>query len=328
MRVLSKMIIEALREAYPVGTRVVLKQMDDPQAPQIGTKGSVYGVDDLGNILVHWDDGSSLNIVYGVDLCQKEQKYRVYKTDGDKNAMKTAETVTLEKRIRKATLKMGTYGCFEVTIGYCGKERVDYMTYDTKGIFRCYEIKVSKADFHSTAAKSFVGHYNYYVLTQKLYNEVKEEIPDWIGVYVEDQCIKKAKKQDLSSREYKMRRSVNGHSTEISMLWVDMLKESMIRSLSRDSDKLFLIQAEGRQRIKQLEDGTDWAKGEDEDILVTPEELTESRQEYIAAATVNGVHPHVGSARQQVSFNAFLSMDQMLALMDFFKNANIEFQKN
>ncbi len=72
MRVLSKMIIEALREAYPVGTRVVLKQMDDPQAPQIGTKGSVYGVDDLGNILVHWDDGSSLNIVYGVDLCQKE----------------------------------------------------------------------------------------------------------------------------------------------------------------------------------------------------------------------------------------------------------------
>lgn len=38
------------------------------------------------------------------------------------------------------------------------------MTYDTKGIFRCYEVKVSKADFHSAAVKSFVGHYNYYVL--------------------------------------------------------------------------------------------------------------------------------------------------------------------
>lgn len=56
--------------------------------------------------------------------------------------MKTAETVALEKAIRRATYKMGTFGCYEVTIGYGGKERVDYMTYDTKGIFRCYEVKV------------------------------------------------------------------------------------------------------------------------------------------------------------------------------------------
>ena len=54
--------------------------------------------------------------------------------------MKTAETVALEKAIRRATYKMGTFGCYEVTIGYGGKERVDYMTYDTKGIFRCYEV--------------------------------------------------------------------------------------------------------------------------------------------------------------------------------------------
>lgn len=91
--------------------------------------------------------------------------------------MKTAETVALEKAIRLATRKTGVFGCYEVTIGFCGRERVDYMTYDTKGIFRCYEIKVSKADFHSAAAKSFVGHYNYYVLTRELYNQVKEEMP-------------------------------------------------------------------------------------------------------------------------------------------------------
>ena len=83
MRVISKLIIESLRKAYPVGTRVVLQRMDDPQAPPIGTKGSVYGVDDLGNILVHWDNGSSLNVVYGVDFCRKEQKYCIYKTDGE-----------------------------------------------------------------------------------------------------------------------------------------------------------------------------------------------------------------------------------------------------
>ena len=115
--------------------------------------------------------------------------------------MKTAETVALEKAIRRATYKMGTFGCYEVTIGYGGKERVDYMTYDTKGIFRCYEVKVSKADFHSAAVKSFVGHYNYYVLTRELYDQVKGEIPDWVGVYIGDYCAKKAKKQDLSDRE-------------------------------------------------------------------------------------------------------------------------------
>lgn len=164
--------------------------------------------------------------------------------------MKTEKTIMLEKAIRKATRKNGVFGCYEVTIGFFGKERVDYMTYDTKGIFRCYEIKVSKADFHSTAAKSFVGHYNYYVLTRELYDQVKEEIPDWIGVYVGGSCIKKAKKQELSGKTYKIRRSVNGRSTEVSTPWVDMLKESMIRSLYRDSDKL--IQTEDEQYIGRL----------------------------------------------------------------------------
>ncbi len=154
--------------------------------------------------------------------------------------MKTEATVSLEKAIRRATRKNGVFGCFEVTIGFFGKERVDYMTYDTKGIFRCYEIKATKADFHSGAAKSFVGHYNYYVLTRELYNQVREEIPDWIGVYVGECCAKKAKKQDLSGREYKIRRSIDGRSAEVSTPWEDMLKESMIRSLYRDSDKLLL----------------------------------------------------------------------------------------
>jgi hypothetical protein len=174
--------------------------------------------------------------------------------------MKTAETVALEKAIRRATRKTGVFGCYEVTIGFCGRERVDYMTYDTKGVFRCYEIKVSKADFHSAAAKSFVGHYNYYVLTRELYDQVKGEIPDWIGVYIGDYCAKKAKKQDLSGREYKTRRSINGRSTEVSTPWVEMLKESMIRSLYRDSDKL--IQTEDEQYISRLRSQIDKARTE------------------------------------------------------------------
>ena len=45
--------------------------MDDTQAPPLGTKGTVVGVDDIGSILVNWDNGSSLNVVYGEDECRK-----------------------------------------------------------------------------------------------------------------------------------------------------------------------------------------------------------------------------------------------------------------
>lgn len=44
----KKEIVERLRKEYPVGTRVVLLQMDDVQAPPKGTKGTVRGVDDTG----------------------------------------------------------------------------------------------------------------------------------------------------------------------------------------------------------------------------------------------------------------------------------------
>ena len=69
MRFPSKELIESLRKRYPVGARVVLDHMDDPQAPHIGTKGTVQGVDDIGSILVKWDKGGSLSVVYGEDRC-------------------------------------------------------------------------------------------------------------------------------------------------------------------------------------------------------------------------------------------------------------------
>jgi len=71
MRVISRDALQALRERYPKGTRVELVQMDNPQAPPIGTKGTVIGVDDIGSIMVAWDTGSGLNVAYGVDVCRK-----------------------------------------------------------------------------------------------------------------------------------------------------------------------------------------------------------------------------------------------------------------
>ena len=71
MRFPSKAIVEVLRRQYSVGTRVELVQMDDPQAPPIGTKGTVRGVDDIGSIMVAWDNGCGLSVAYGADICRK-----------------------------------------------------------------------------------------------------------------------------------------------------------------------------------------------------------------------------------------------------------------
>ena len=132
--------------------------------------------------------------------------------------MKTEQTLELERLIWRGTHKQGVFGCFEVTIGWFGKERVDYMTYDTNGIFRCYEIKVTRADFHSKAANTFLGHFNYYVMPQELYEEVKDEIPAHVGVYTGESCVKKAKRRTLGADER-------------------VLKDSLIRSLFREVTK-------------------------------------------------------------------------------------------
>ena len=67
----SKGTVDLLRSRYPKGTRVELLRMDDPQAPPVGTKGTVLGVDDMGSILVAWDNGSGLNVAFGEDVCCK-----------------------------------------------------------------------------------------------------------------------------------------------------------------------------------------------------------------------------------------------------------------
>ncbi len=71
MRFPSKETVERIRREYPAGCRVELVQMNDVQAPSIGTKGTVLGVDDTGSLLMRWDNGSGLNVVYGEDYVKK-----------------------------------------------------------------------------------------------------------------------------------------------------------------------------------------------------------------------------------------------------------------
>lgn len=59
--------VMSIREEYPAGCRVRLLKMDDEQAPPIGTEGTVIGVDDIGSIMVRWDNGCGLSVAYGED---------------------------------------------------------------------------------------------------------------------------------------------------------------------------------------------------------------------------------------------------------------------
>lgn len=91
--------------------------------------------------------------------------------------MKTNRTMELEKALYEYSGAggVGVYGCFEVSLGGgYGKERVDFMTMDSKDEFRCYEIKSSEEDFASEAKLSFVGDYNYLLIP----HELKEKVAD------------------------------------------------------------------------------------------------------------------------------------------------------
>ena len=76
MKFPSREIVERVRREYPAGTRVELVRMDDVQAPPIGMKGTVTGVDDTAFVMVAWDNGSSLHVVYGEDACRRLETVR------------------------------------------------------------------------------------------------------------------------------------------------------------------------------------------------------------------------------------------------------------
>lgn len=60
---------------------------------------------------------------------------------------KRKETLNIEKALLQMCHDKGAFGCEEITIGFVnggyGNEIVDFMTMNSKGIIRCYEIKVT-----------------------------------------------------------------------------------------------------------------------------------------------------------------------------------------
>lgn len=147
-------------------------------------------------------------------------------------------TKDIERIVYKNFWRKGWYGVFEVAIPkaldrHIRRERVDLLTYETDGTYRAYEIKNSVSDFYSDAKWSFIGHYNYFILNSSIYEKVKGDIPQGIGVWLVYEngymeCVKKPQRQELKckpeqvmfammqslSREYKKYRKLLDKGTK------------------------------------------------------------------------------------------------------------------
>ena len=71
MKIPSENELDRIRREYPVGTIIELISMPDKFAPPKGTLGEIEGVDDLGDILVRWQTGSSLKVILSEDHIRK-----------------------------------------------------------------------------------------------------------------------------------------------------------------------------------------------------------------------------------------------------------------
>lgn len=75
--------VRRIKNKYLPGTIVRLVYMDDKQAPEKGTQGTVTFVDDIGNIHVKWANGSSLALIEGVDDFEVLEYGDEYYDNGD-----------------------------------------------------------------------------------------------------------------------------------------------------------------------------------------------------------------------------------------------------
>lgn len=112
--------------------------------------------------------------------------------------MKTERTKKLEELLSNHFNNRNEFYVFECTIGWYGNEIVDCIMYNCNRETYCYEIKQSKQDFHSKNKLTFIGNKNYFVMPYELYEQVKNEIPSEIGVYVAIDRLEEKEKEETN----------------------------------------------------------------------------------------------------------------------------------
>lgn len=168
---------------------------------------------------------------------------------------KTQETLDLEDALQRQCTRKREYGCTEVTIGFQhdghGDEIVDFMSMDSDGVFKCYELKVTLSDLKSDAKKSWYGDYNYLVVSEELWKRAPawdNYIPPYVGILagIGLSAKRRAKKVSVSDEQREMLRD----SLIRSMFWrMDQLREnSDDRRFAHFSEQL----EEQRQAIEEL----------------------------------------------------------------------------
>lgn len=107
--------------------------------------------------------------------------------------MKTSLTLDVEKALYHYCLEQNFTVVEEVSLpedlGIVDTLALEWLK-SGELMWRCYEIKVSKSDFHSKARLTFAGDFNYFVLPLELFEKVAAEIPEKVGVMVYRPFIK------------------------------------------------------------------------------------------------------------------------------------------
>lgn len=119
--------------------------------------------------------------------------------------MKTERTKKLEHLLAHKFNFRNDFYVFECTIGWFGGEIVDCIMYNCQREIYCYEIKQSKQDFYSKNKLTFIGNKNYFVMPYSLYQQVKNDIPVGIGVFVA--IDRQEPKEETTIDEYGIKRT-------------------------------------------------------------------------------------------------------------------------
>lgn len=170
--------------------------------------------------------------------------------------VKSAKTKFIEQVLWEKNDEQGLFGCFEVSIGWLGNELVDFITYKSNGEFRCYEIKVSKADYKSKANLSFHGDFNYYVMPVELYEELKyeaekEQINKCLAV--KNLFVTRLKNRGIGlivvNDKGIATTVVNAKRKPVNLGMRGTLLESMTRSLNREVRKFYKIKGYWEDKV-------------------------------------------------------------------------------